>query len=119
MDAAGAVITDSATPADAAAIGALHARSFLATYPTVPPISERTELAVWGRRVRAVGDDAVIVVCADAHVAGFAYIGPSDDADARPRTGHVHSLHVDPEFHRRGIGRRLLDEALRRFASAG
>jgi GntR family transcriptional regulator, nutrient-sensing system regulator len=112
-------VIDIATPADAAAIGALHARSFLATYPTVPPISERTERAVWGRRVRAIGDDAVIVARADGRLAGFAYIGPSDDDDARPRTGHVHSLHVDPTLHRHGIGRRLLDEALRRFAAAG
>jgi GntR family transcriptional regulator len=119
MDAAGAVIINSATPADAAAIGALHARSFLATYPTVPPISEQTERAVWGRRVRSDGEDAVIVARADGRVAGFAYIGPSDDDDAPPRTGCVHSLHVDPTLHRNGIGRRLLDEALRRFAAAG
>jgi GntR family transcriptional regulator, nutrient-sensing system regulator len=119
MDAAGAVIIDLATPGDAGAIGDLHARSFLATYPTVPPISEQTERTVWTRRLRAVGDDAVIVARADGHVAGFAYVGPSDDDDAQPRTGQVHSLHVDPTLHRHGIGRRLLDEALRRFAAAG
>ena len=65
MDAAGAVIIDTATPVDAAAIGALHARSFLATYPTVPPISEQTERAVWGRRVRGEGDDTVLVIARD------------------------------------------------------
>jgi GntR family transcriptional regulator, nutrient-sensing system regulator len=119
MEAAGAVAIMTAGPADVEAIGDLHSRSFLATYPTVPSISERTERAVWARRVRAGGDAAVIVARADGRVAGFAYIGPSDDDDARPRTGHVHSLHVDPTLHRLGIGRRLLDEALRRFAAAG
>jgi GntR family transcriptional regulator len=119
MAAAGAVIITTATPADAEAIGALHARSFLATYPTVPPISQRTERAVWRRRLGADDGRDVIVARAGRTVAGFAYIGPSDDADALPSTGHVHALHVDPALHRRGIGRRLLDETLRRFAGAG
>ena len=46
-------------------------------------------------------------------------VGPSDDRTAEPGTGHVYSLHVDPDRHRQGIGRRLMDEAMRRFAVAG
>ena len=55
----------------------------------------------------------------DEGVVGFAYIGPSDDGNAEPGTAHVYALHVDPDLHRHGIGRRLLDEAIRRFAATG
>jgi GNAT superfamily N-acetyltransferase len=52
-------------------------------------------------------------------VVGFAYTGPSDDNGAAPGTGHIYSLHVDPDLHRLGIGRRLLDEITRRFINSG
>jgi GntR family transcriptional regulator len=116
---AGVVTLDTATSADADAIGALHAASFAATYPSVPPIGRATERAVWRRRLRSADGREVIVARSARRIVGFAYIGPSDDADAVIGTGHIFSLHVDPELHRHGIGRRLLDETLRRFATSG
>ena len=114
----GAVVVDTATPADAPAIGALHARSFAVTYPLVPPIPHAVELAVWRQRLRGTDGRLVIVARLGERVVGFAYIGPSGRV-ADPDDGHVYSLHVDPDLHRHGIGRRLLDETMRRFAAAG
>jgi GntR family transcriptional regulator len=114
-----AVIVEAATPADAGAIGALHASSFAVTYPTIPPIDHAVELAVWRQRLAAEDGREVIVARLGERVVGFAYVGPSDDNAADPGTGHVYSLHVDPDVHRHGIGRRLLDETMRRFAAAG
>ena len=119
MEMASTVTVGTATPADAEAIGALHARSFAVTYPTIPPIDRAVELAVWRRRLEAEDGREVIVARLDERVVGFAYVGPSDDHAAGPGTGHVYSLHVDPDLQRHGIGRGLLDEAMRRFAAAG
>jgi GntR family transcriptional regulator len=108
-----------AAPGDAAAIGAIHARSFAATYPAVPPIGPDVELATWTARLRTGGARGVLVARLGSRVVGFADVGPSDDPTAEPGTGHVYSLHVDPDLHRRGVGRSLLDAAVRRFAAAG
>lgn len=116
---AGIVIVDTATPTDAGPLGALHARSFAATYPGVPPIDLAEERRVWRRRLLRRGGREVVLARLGRRVAGFAYIGPSEDGDAGAGTGHVFSLHVDPDLHRHGIGRRLLDETVRRFAAAG
>ena len=116
---AGVVTVEDAKPGDVNAIGALHARSFAVTYPTVPRISAALERAVWRRRVAGTAGRTVIVARLGDRVVGFADVGPSDDCTAEPGTGHVYSLHVDPERHRQGVGRRLLDEAMRRFAVTG
>ena len=115
----GPIIVDTATPADAEAIGTLHARSFAVTYPSIPPINHAVELAVWRQRLGADDGREVIVARLDEGVVGFAYVGPSDDGNAEPGTAHVYALHVDPALHRHGIGRRLLDAAIRRFAATG
>ena len=116
---ADAVTVEAATPADVDAIGALHARSFAVTYPTVPAISAEVERSVWRRRLRGTDGREVIVARLGERVVGFAYVGPSDDSAADPGTGHIYSLHVDPDLQRHGIGRRLLDETMHRFAAAG
>jgi GntR family transcriptional regulator len=119
MGMASTITVGAATPADAEAIGALHARSFAITYPTIPRIRRAVELAVWRQRLAAEDGRKVIVARLDERVVGFAYVGPSDDSAADPGTGHVYSLHVDPDRYRQGVGRQLLDEAMRQFAAAG
>ena len=114
-----AVTVGIAALADVEAIGELHARSFAVTYPSVPAISATTERSVWRRRVAGGDGGDVIVARLGGRVAGFAFVGPSPEIAAEPGTGHVHSLHVDPTLHGKGIGRRLLDESMRRFAAAG
>jgi GntR family transcriptional regulator, nutrient-sensing system regulator len=114
-----AVVIDSATPADATAIGALHARSFAVTYPDLAPIPAATERRIWRRRLVAADGRDVIAARLGRRVVGFAYAGASEDPADATTVGHVFSLHVDPDLHRQGFGRRLLDETLRRFAAAG
>jgi GntR family transcriptional regulator len=113
------VVIETATPDHASAIGVLHARSFAVTYPTVPPVGPALERSVWRQRLSKSDGREVVVARSGQRVVGFAYIGPSDDPAASPGTGHIYSLHVDPDLHRHGIGRRLLDETMRHFVSSG
>jgi GntR family transcriptional regulator len=110
---------ETATPDDASAIGALHARSFAVTYPAIARISAAVERSVWRQRLAAGDGREVIVARHRDLVVGFAYIGPSDDRAAGNGTGHIYSLHVDPGLHRHGVGRLLLEETIRRFVDAG
>jgi GntR family transcriptional regulator len=113
------VAIGAASPADADGIGALHSRSFATTYPYVAPIKATTERSVWRRRLASADGREVIVARLGERVVGFAYVGPSDDSTDAPGTGHIFSLHVDPDLHRQGVGRRLLDATMQRFAAAG
>jgi GntR family transcriptional regulator len=82
-------------------------------------ISARLERSVWRRRLAGADGREVIAARRGGSIVGFAYIGPSDDRAAAPGTGHIYSLHVEPDLHRHGIGRRLIDEAMQRFVSFG
>ena len=113
------VVVEAATLADVNAIGALHARSFAVTYPAVPASSATTERSVWRRRLASTDGCDVIVARLGERVVGFAYVGPGAESSTDPGTGHIYSLHVDPDLHRQGVGRRLLDETMHRFAAAG
>jgi ribosomal protein S18 acetylase RimI-like enzyme len=75
--------------------------------------SERPETFAWvAQDVGLRGGASRIVGIALAHLA--------DDAGAlERRDGVVHSIHVDPELHGQGIGRRLLLAALDDLRSAG
>jgi GNAT superfamily N-acetyltransferase len=46
-------------------------------------------------------------------VAGFALCGPSRDADARPATGELFAIYLEPDVVGRGLGRRLIEQAER------
>ena len=121
MSAVTAVDVSVATRADASAIGAIHARSWAATYPSIPAPSLKQERKVWARRLADAGDGRqTITARTEGRVRGFLHLGPSPDADDDPATtGHVFSFHVEPDLARRGIGRALMDEAVRRFHAAG
>lgn len=106
-----------ASPDDVAAIASIHARSWAATYPTIPPPPATEERDVWMRRVvEPQPGNGTLVASLDGRTAGFVYFGPATDAST---TGLIHSLHVDPDLVRRGIGRRLVDAALDGFQHAG
>lgn len=68
-----------------------------------PPASERTETTV------AMDGDRILAVCS---------FGPRGEPKDPP-AGEIYSLHVGPESLRRGIGRMLLDDALRRLSIRG
>lgn len=59
----------------------------------------------------------------DGLVVGFAVTGPSEDADADPRTGEVYAIYLEPDRIGSGLGRLLFEHAVsdlreRGFAAA-
>jgi L-amino acid N-acyltransferase YncA len=106
-----------ATPADAPAITRIYAHAVLhgtATFELDPP--DEAEMT---RRMKALLDGKFPYVVAEngGALAGYAYAGPYR---ARPayRFTVEDSIYVDPNTHRRGLGRalltRLIEEAERR-----
>lgn len=106
-----------AAPDDAADIAEVHIRSFVATYPHHPAtyasastgLEERVQ--VWDRRLRQ-GERSTLVATAGDAVGGFVHLGPSPDRDADTATAQVYSIHVDPDLTGRGVGERLMAEAI-------
>ncbi|MBK1784539.1 GNAT family N-acetyltransferase [Prauserella cavernicola] len=114
--------TRPAGPADAGAIGRVHVNSWRSAYAGLPlqglSITQRQDR--W--RELLVGDELranVLVLVDGGSVVGFACAGPSRDADARPDTGELMSLYLDPAAWGRGFGRMLHDDALALLRSAG
>lgn len=94
-----------ATPDDATAIARLHALTHRATYAPLidgpyeaPPPSRR--LAEW--RAALAGSGFTLVAVDGDRVVGFGHA----EGD------RIEPLHVDPAYHRRGIGRALLRDLL-------
>ena len=104
--------------ADLPAITAIYqqaVREGTATFELEPPdLSEMT------RRYRALVDGGYpyFVAILEGRVAGYAYAGAY-----RPRPAYrftvENSIYLDPSFHRRGIGRRLLEALLDEAAQRG
>jgi GNAT superfamily N-acetyltransferase len=96
---AGPVAVRPFRPADAPACADIFDRSWHAGHPYAP---RRIDLAAFER---AVEDRSVIVVEADGVVLGFAAVHLPER--------FVHHLYVEPTAFGRGIGRALLDGAVR------
>lgn len=117
----------SASPSDTSSIASLHVRSFVATYDHLPETRraaaehEGEWEAVWTWRLGAASDPhTTLVATIGKEVAGFVYIGPSQDPDDDPQwVGQVHSIHVDPPSTGRGVGRALMGEAIRTLQTDG
>ena len=114
-----------ARPADAPALGRVHARAWAASYgdllPATPDEAQLTD--AW---TRAVTDPPsprhrVLVATAGEHVVGFAALAPSADADAaEPGTdAELLVLLVDPDALGRGHGSRLLNASADVLADSG
>ena len=113
-----------ATSEDAPCVAALATHVFMDTYATD---GMRTDLAgeafdgysvgVFASLLASPHETAIHVAEADGHMLGFVEAGaagtpPAPGADAGTE---IRKLYVHPRFHRRGIGRALLD-AVRRCA---
>jgi ribosomal protein S18 acetylase RimI-like enzyme len=125
------IIVRDARIEDAAALGALHARTWREAYWGVLPdhmIARETAegRARWWRSYLArltssprMRDESVaIAVEPDTAAAGFAWSGPARSADAE-WDGEIYMLYVLQVAQRRGLGRNLMAAAARRLVSRG
>ena len=121
MNVATKATVSEATPVDVEAIGEIHARSWSATYPEIPPPTPDRERDVWAARIATPPDGRrTLAARTDSRVVGFVHLGPSPDAEHDPHsTGHIFSIHVDPDVVGTGVGRALMDAAMRRLRADG
>jgi ribosomal protein S18 acetylase RimI-like enzyme len=102
-----------ASRADGAALSALDAAvwsPFVSPAPLPPP----------GREFFRESDpDSTLVAVVDGAVAGYAKLAPAVDLDSNRHVLELRGLAIDPSMHRRGIGRRLLEEAADEARSRG
>lgn len=118
-----------AVAADAAAIAAVHVRSWLDTYQGSPtaagtPPSVEARIATWGQRVAQLSADEQLFVAVfrsqPDDIVGFLWAGATTDTDDDPgRVAQIRSVHVDPGAQRRGLGRALLRETATRLSIVG
>jgi ribosomal protein S18 acetylase RimI-like enzyme len=109
-----------AGPADAEAIGSVHARSRAVAYDGLVPrhalaqVTPDSQADYWRERLAVEPDPhAVYVVVVDGIVAGFAL------GSAVGRTATLNALHVLPALHGSGAGHALHDRLLGDFAAWG
>jgi L-amino acid N-acyltransferase YncA len=107
-----------ATDADIPAITAIYAHAVrfgTASFETEPP--NEAEMAERFRAL-AAGGFPYLVGVTDGGVVGYAYAGPYRTRIAYRNTIED-SIYLDPEFHRRGIGRALLDRLVAESETRG
>jgi L-amino acid N-acyltransferase YncA len=107
-----------ATAADIPAITAIYAHAVrfgTASFEIDPP-----DAAEMGERfaVLAAGGFPYLVATTDTGIAGYAYAGPYRTRVAYRNTVED-SVYLDPQFHRQGIGRALLDRLVAESEARG
>ena len=113
-----------AMPRHASSIADVHTRSFRSAYAHHPTTRRSVEVGlegrvvVWDERLPR-SDRATLVAISDDRVVGFVHLGHSPDDDADATTGHIFSVHVDPDLTGRGIGGQLVAAATTALASDG
>lgn len=114
------------TPADCDRVAEIRIRGWQTAYRDLIPASYLDALSVTRdaerrRALLARGDTGVVNLVAedDGGVTGWACHGPYRDGEVRTRDAELYALYVDPGRVGEGIGRALLDEAVRGCAAAG
>jgi ribosomal protein S18 acetylase RimI-like enzyme len=119
---AGEVRLRIAAAADARPLARVFIAAWRDAYPKVVDAAvldrlDEDEVTDWlGSLVAAAVPRTLVAEAPEGGVVGFTRFG--DDPDD-PRNGHVFALYVDPAASRRGIGRRLLAEALAELKAKG
>jgi GNAT superfamily N-acetyltransferase len=114
-----------AGPEDAAPIAGLNVRSWQVSYGGVFPdefldeMKTRETQVRWLTEVLVEGSSFRTTVAVESgKVVGFAILGPVRDSDLDASTAHeLYSLYVEPDRIGTGIGRLLMDDALRYLRS--
>lgn len=107
----------SATGADAEAVGAVHVRSWTASYSDVLPaavlsgLDARGLASAWRPAIAGppTSRHRVLVSTATDLVTGFAALAPAEDPDTGPDDAELVAFEVDPAHRRTGHGSRLLN----------
>jgi ribosomal protein S18 acetylase RimI-like enzyme len=108
-----------ARPADAAAIGRVHAESWRLTYAGLlsprylASLDEEVLADRWRQRLLAARPAASLLVAEDGgDVVGFSLYGPTAERDLEDGfAGEIQMLYVSPTGQRRGHGRALYDRS--------
>jgi phosphinothricin acetyltransferase len=107
-----------ATESDADAISSIYAHHVLtgtASYDIEPPSAVATRDKIW--RITQAGWP-FLVAEADGEVAGYAYVTQFRDRAAYRFTAED-SIYVHPHHMRKGVGKALLEQLLKRSAECG
>jgi ribosomal protein S18 acetylase RimI-like enzyme len=112
-----------ATIDDAGRIADIHVRAWQAAYRNIIPDKVLSTLSVESRTqswLQQITGDVVTVLVAEieAQLCGWIAFGQSRDADT-PLAAEVYAIYLEPNLVRRGIGRTLWAEALKRLTAAG
>ncbi len=104
---------------DAAAIAAIHMRTWQAAYrgllsdELLDGLSVSQRETFWREALAGEHPGSVLVAAGDGAVVGFcAVAAPSRDADAAERVAEIAAIYVDPDIWRVGVGRALMEVAL-------
>jgi len=124
MSATEAVMIREAELAEAAAIAEVHVASWRWAYRGYLPDETLAALdpAARERQWRSAISDpstSVLVAIDRGAVVGFVTVGPTDDADAAPRTAQLFAIYLAADAAGRGIGGALLRRAEEIMRAAG
>lgn len=107
------ILIREASQGDARSIAEVHVRAWRWAYRDEkealdgPTLEDR--MAQWTPRVsHPSSESAVLVAESNGRVVGFAFVGPSEDEDARDGTTELISLYVDEHVAGTGVGRGLM-----------
>lgn len=109
-----------AVPEDAAAVAAVHVRSWQVAYRGLMPEEFLNGLRAEDRMTRYTfgdtrpGRPVTMVAIAGEAICGFVTTGPTRDHDTT-EAGEVYALYVDPSAWRQSVGKILLSEAHKRL----
>ncbi|MCI0635685.1 MAG: GNAT family N-acetyltransferase [Actinobacteria bacterium] len=108
-----------ANAADADVLGGIHVRAWQAAYRGQLSDEFLDELSVddraeqWRSSLQASHEGwRTWVADVDGRPVGWATTGPSEDADADPRTAELYAIYLEPERVGTGVGRRLFEHAV-------
>jgi ribosomal protein S18 acetylase RimI-like enzyme len=108
-----------ATAADVPALADLHVRTFNETHGPGPTYEIRERQ--WREALQGTDESrfCFVVEGPNGALVGFARGVPYDHSDLPDFAGELNKIYVLREYHRRGLGRRLLGHVARRFLVQG